>query len=60
MKNEINSEDLHTQLQEQIKVIYDCEKKLETDRNNCNCDLVRKNRILTEEELASHDRSELK
>lgn len=53
MENEINREDL--QLQEQIKIIYRCEKELETDRNQHNYDLVRKNRILAEEESANYE-----
>jgi hypothetical protein len=46
---------MNGKLKQQIKVIYDCERKLEEDRNSHNYDLVRKNRILTEEELANHE-----
>lgn len=55
MENEINSEDLHVKLEEQLNEIYECEEKLEKDRNNHDYDLIRKNSILAEEELVNHE-----
>lgn len=42
-------------LKEQLKEIYECEDKLEEDRNNYNFDLVKKNRLLAKLELCTHE-----
>ncbi len=55
MEKEINKKDLHIQLEQQLKELYECEKKLEENRNNYNFDLVEKNQLLLRLELATYE-----